>query len=170
MPFRKRRKRALGIVLSVVVLALLGGGLLFLERHIYGMAVMYHMPVLAKAMWFYGQEHRRFPDSLAGLDGPQLARRLPASGWEEMWGGEYTGPAPHYAPIHGWDGNTPFVLAVRAVIPRLAEDHRVYVVAGEAAVRGATEAELAEILATDDRRREQAGQEARWADIHWRSP
>jgi len=167
---RKRRFRW-AIILALAATAVGLGGV-FLERIAYVMTVDFHLPALAKAAFFYQQRYGDLPDNLATMEATGLCRpdayRLPASGWEVLLTNTRSGPAPFYAPVHGWDGTTQFIIAVQAKTDRWGGPVRRYVVLADTPVRSATEGELARLLEEDDARRQEAGQDARWGGIEWR--
>jgi len=174
MKARSRRRRVFWTILLGVVLTLGAWGAVWLERYSYGMAAGFQMAALAKALFFYHHRYGDLPDNLATVEASGLlgdpAYRLPANGWEILLSRKCTGLPPHFVPVDEWDGNTEFVVAVRAVPRRLRNADRVYVLAGNTTVRWATEEELGKVLAEDDRHREQAGQKARWAHVRWQKP
>ncbi|GAI56604.1 unnamed protein product, partial [marine sediment metagenome] len=121
------------------------------EWYSYHVTVMYQMPTLAAAIYFYYEDEKAFPDSIDAIEATGRygggAYRLPANGWEG-WN-EHSGPALLYLPVRDWDGDTPYVIAVQPPLKRRS-GVRCYLVSGDTASRQTTEEGLAEVLARDD--------------------
>jgi hypothetical protein len=166
-----RRKLIKVSLLLVIAAGAIGYGVFLWERFSLRTEAMLQMPCLAGATYFYHREHRDLPDTLAAMEATGLyaptAYRLPGSEWELMFSKNRTGASPFYAPVHGWDGSTRFIIAVGPKIDRSRGRGRQYVLLGDTKAYFAPEEELARLLAEDDARRATAGQVARWSEIGW---
>jgi hypothetical protein len=158
-------------LLLVIAAEAIGGGFLFCARMNFATEAGWHMPALAAAVHVYYNTYHDLPSTLATMEATGLyaptAYRPPASEWELMFSENRSGPRPFYAPIHGWDGSTTFIVAVGGKMDRLGWQGRRYVILGDTAAHSASEQELARLLAEDDARRAKAGQAVRWSQVGW---
>jgi hypothetical protein len=166
---RTVKKTQRRIVITAVVAGVIVLGTYAFWWYRYRVAIGWQAPILAGAVLAYHEQYCVLPPSVQALRDSRLyglgATRLPGHIWEG-WN-EHTGPDVLYLPVDHWDGKAAYIIAVQ---PPVGLFFRGYVVAGDPNGHGATERELAEILACDDELRAATSQPGRWSQMPWKSP
>jgi len=153
------------LIVLAVLLVLAGLGAYLLEGVAYRTKRGMHLAFLSAALYRYGDQYGPLPASLETVEKTGLygdhPYRTPVNGWESQ---PYSGPPPLYLPVTVRDAGEGFIIAVEARTARTPRN-RGYVLLGDTGARMAGPEELAALLAADDARRAEVGEQRRWSQV-----
>jgi hypothetical protein len=152
----RRPKIAIGIVLILVGLAF--------EFYLYVWAISYYPVGVDAGIQGYYKDHEKLPETLEEIreDSGSLSFRGPLTGFHDCFGSH---------PIYLKANQPGMVVAIIRPTWRMRSWRYLTLKDADESVGAGprvTEEELATILAEDDRKRAEAGEPGRWADINWR--